>query len=145
LWKNTEQEPMYDGMNISLCSYDVKLKILEYSGAYNPFYIVRQKSIIKLEPDRMPIGVHIYDKPFSVHKIQLEKKDRVYLFTDGYVDQIGGLDNKKLKRTGFKDLLLSIQGRSIQKQAHKIEQFFNTWKQHNDQTDDVTVIGFEVD
>lgn len=145
LWKNAEQEPMYDGMNISLCSYDVKQRILEYSGAYNPFYIVRQKSLIKIEPDRMPIGVHVYDKPFTIHKIQLEVKDRIYLFTDGYSDQIGGPEDKKIKRTGFKQILLEIQGRAINKQVQKIEQYFEAWKQQNEQTDDITVIGFEVE
>lgn len=145
LWKNTEQEPMYDGMNITLCSFDVKQKILEYAGAYNPFYIVRKKSLIKLEPDKMPIGVHIFDKPFSLHRIQLEQNDRIYLFTDGFVDQIGGPEGKKLKRAGFKQLLLDMQGRSMNKQNQKVQNFFQSWKQSHEQIDDVTVIGFEVE
>ncbi|MFW5804194.1 MAG: SpoIIE family protein phosphatase [bacterium] len=141
-----QQHTISDGMDMSLCIIDTKTNKLEYSGAYNPLYIIRENSIIQLKTDNMPIGNHVRnDNSFTQNHIQLEKKDRIYLFTDGYADQIGGEKLKKLKRVGFREILLDIQKYPLHKQKEELDTFITNWQgTEEEQTDDITLIGFEI-
>ena len=119
---------------------------MQYAGAYNPVFIVRNKELIELKADKMPIGIHAVkvDKGFTNKDFQLEKNDMVYLFSDGYVDQFGGEKGKKLKTTNFKSLLLSLRDKSMSEQKKTIDQTFEEWKGDLEQLDDVCVIGVRV-
>ncbi len=135
-----------DGLDIALGIINLENHTLNFSGANIPIHIVRDKEIlIEIRPDRMPIGIHEFaDIPFNEEFLQLKDKDRIYIFTDGYVDQFGGPDNKRYKRTRFKRLLLNIQDLSMSEQKNKIERELDLWMGENDQIDDITVLGFEV-
>ena len=90
-----------DGMDISLCVFNFKTFELDWAGANNPLWLVRNQEMIEYKPDRQPIGK--FDNPtnFKTHKIKLEKGDKFYIFSDGLADQFGGQKGKKLK-TGKK-------------------------------------------
>lgn len=136
-----------DGMELSLCVYDKKTRMLEYSGAMNPAYIVRNNEIIILEPDEQSIGgIAIYGKEyenisFTDKKMLLLEKDILYLFSDGFVDQFGGEENLKFNIPRFKDLLLEIQGKEMSIQKSLLEEVILKWKGNHRQIDDMLVIG----
>lgn len=134
-----------DGMDIALCIIDpVNLK-LQYAGAYNPLFLIRNKEFITIKADRMPIGIHIIEKEsFTNHETDIQKGDTIYIFTDGYVDQFGGPYKQKYKRTPFKELLEENQEKSMAEQKKILENSFDEWKGEFEQIDDVLVIGIKI-
>ncbi|MFP4604852.1 MAG: SpoIIE family protein phosphatase [Bacteroidales bacterium] len=134
-----------DGMDISLCILDNKSKVLYFAGANNPVYIVNNKNFEEIRADRMPVGINInYDKPFTTKKIQLEKGDSIYMFTDGYADQFGGPKGKKFRYKYFKELIVSINGSPMSTQKKIMEQTFLKWKGQHEQVDDVLIMGIKI-
>ncbi len=134
-----------DGMDISIVIIDIVDNTLEFAGANNPIYLFRNQKLIELKPDKMPIGIHeFYHEPFHTHLIQVEPNDMVYMFSDGFADQFGGPQGKKLKYHRFKEIFAAIQLFSLPKQRAELEKAFNDWKQNYDQIDDVLVMGFRL-
>jgi PAS domain S-box-containing protein len=136
-----------DTMDIALCSIDRTTNMLEFSGAYNSLFIVRKNQLIKVPADRFPIGMFFNGelKKFTNHKVQLEKGDTIYLFSDGYADQFGGPHGKKLTSKKFKDVLLSLQHLSIEEQKHTLNKTIEEWKwMTEEQTDDILIIGVKI-
>lgn len=137
-------EEVKDGMDISLCVLDLNTNSIEFSGANNPLWIIRNSELIEVKGDKQPIGKHIERKPFTNHFIQTQKNDSIYLFTDGYADQFGGEKGKKFKYSQFKELLISIQHEPMERQRELISQSFESWKGSLEQLDDVCVLGVKV-
>lgn len=134
-----------DGMDISLISVDMETNTLHFAGAYNPLYLVRNSELIALDADRMPIGQFVNDTvPFNEKEILIKQGDNLYLFTDGFKDQIGGEKNKKYSSKQFKHLLTETSKFSIEEQKQHIAQTFDNWKQEEEQVDDVLVIGLQI-
>lgn len=138
-----------DGMDIAFYFLDTETLELQFSGAYNPLYIIRKQEndeykVIRLKADRQPIGIHIREKEFTNHRFQLQKGDTLYTFSDGYPDQFGGETGGKFKSKRFKELLTDIQERSMQEQKEILEQNFIKWRGEIEQVDDVLVIGLRV-
>ncbi len=133
-----------DGMDISLSRINLKTLELVWSGAHNPLYIFRNGELIELKPNKQPIGYYEYGKPFDNKNLQLQKGDMIYSSTDGYPDQFGGVKGKKLKSSGFKNLLSKIQLLSTKEQKKYLERHFMEWKGENEQVDDACVIGMRI-
>ena len=137
-------EEVKDGMDISLCCLNTKTNELLWSGANNPLWYIRENNLHEIKGDKQPIGQNDNPKPFTTHKIELQKGDTVYIFTDGYADQFGGERGRKFMYKPLKELLLSIQNKSINEQKEVLYQNFTNWKKNTEQTDDVLVIGFKI-
>ena len=134
-----------DGMDIALCILDLSSKMIQFSGAYNPLFMIRNNEITELKGDRMPIGIHFDEKKsFTSHDLQLKKGDAVYLFSDGYVDQFGGLKGSKFKMEPFKKLLLEIHNESMEEQKEILDEELEKWRGDLNQVDDILVIGFKI-
>jgi serine phosphatase RsbU (regulator of sigma subunit) len=134
-----------DGMDIALLLVDFDTKTLQYSGAYNPLYLLRQGEIAEYKADRMPIGVHSRDnQPFTNHIIPLLEGDQLYIFTDGFSDQFGGDQGKKMNYTRFKSLLKEQENQLPAAQRTHLLHAFENWKGNHEQLDDVLVIGITV-
>jgi len=133
-----------DGMDIALCSLNSKTNELEYSGANNSLYIIRNNELTETKSDKQPIGKYSNIKPFTNHKQTLLKEDQIYLFTDGYADQFGGEKGKKFKYKQFKDLLLKNNKEPMKKQLDVLFSSFDSWKGDLEQIDDVCVIGVKI-
>ena len=134
-----------DGMDIALCVIDLDNLKMQYSGAYNPLYLIRNKEFISFKADRMPIGIHIIEKEsFTNHEIEIQKGDIIYIFTDGYIDQFGGSNSRKFKLAPFKDLLISIKEKPMKEQKQILEQKFSDWRGSHEQIDDVLVMGIKI-
>jgi serine phosphatase RsbU (regulator of sigma subunit) len=133
-----------DGMDISLINYNSESKKLFYSGANNHLLIIRNNELLEYRADKQPVGMAESYTPFSNHEIDLIKNDVIYLYTDGYADQFGGENDKKLKSANFKKLLLKNIELEMEDQRIELLTFFNNWKNQTEQLDDVCVIGIKV-
>jgi PAS domain S-box-containing protein len=144
--KNTEDIPLRDGMDIVLCCFDLKGMRMEYAGANNPLYVVRDKQLIKIKPDKQPItaSTETIAKPFTNNLLDLQKGDCVYLFTDGFADQFGGPAGKKFMYKQFAELLISISDKNMKDQERLLQDAFEKWKGNLPQVDDVLVIGINI-
>ena len=134
-----------DGMDISLVAIDLDSRQLAYSGANNPIYIIRNKSLQTLKANKQAIGnMNDVVLPYNNITTQLEANDCIYLFTDGYADQFGGPRGKKLMRKVFEETLIASSSKPMQEQRQILETTFNNWKGDLEQVDDVCVVGIRI-
>lgn len=133
-----------DGMDIAILTIDDKKNIVEYAGANNPLWYLKEgdTALTEIKADKRPIGYFRgQGLPFTLHIIPFKKGDSFYIFTDGYADQFGGQKGKKFKYSQLKEQILSIQNKSMSEQENILLDTFNKWKGHLEQIDDVLVIG----
>lgn len=134
-----------DGMDMSLCVIDQDNMQLEWAGAYNPLYRVRNGELTEYTADKMPVAVHIRDYlPFTNHTIELQKGDTFYIFSDGYSDQFGGQEGRKFLSKRFKALVVGMNAQSMLQQRETLLQEHHRWRGDTEQIDDILVIGFRV-
>jgi len=144
-FEKSDQE-VKDGMDIALCSLqqlDTRYQ-LEYAGANNPLWIIRNGEIIETKANKQPIGKFENPLPYTTHTFELIKGDNIYIFSDGYTDQFGGEKGKKIKANGLRKLLLSIQNKSMDEQKEILDHYFEEWKGNLEQIDDVCIIGVRI-
>ena len=135
-----------DGMDMALCIIDEETLNLEFSGAYNPCLIIRDNEIFELLPDKMPIGIHAVkvDREFTNKEFILQKDDKIYLFTDGYIDQFGGDQGLKYRQKPFRELLLKISKKEMNKQKELLAQTMDIWQGERPQLDDMMIMGIRI-
>jgi serine phosphatase RsbU (regulator of sigma subunit) len=131
-----------DGMDIGLCVIDKKRKKIEYAGAFFPLYLIRNNSLIEIKGDKIIIGMNPEGISYTDHENDLMEDDMFYIFSDGYVDQFGGSENKKFMYRRFRYLLLTIHRFHVNDQKSILEENIKTWMGRNVQVDDIMVIGF---
>lgn len=138
-------EETKDGMDCILCGLDFEKNQLQYASANNPMLIIRNKEIIFLPADRMPVGKSPKDgQPFTLQTVDLQKNDLVYLITDGYIDQFGGSKGKKFKYKQLQDTFLQISDLPLTEQKSILEKKFEEWRGNLEQVDDVTIVGIKI-
>ncbi len=159
-----------DGMDMSFYIINTETNELNFAGAFNPLYIIRDDnkidnieefkdagmkvfksknadvdaSLIEIKADRQPIAIYSYEKAFTNHKFQLKKGDRIYSFSDGYPDQFGGENGKKFNAKRFKELLLRIRHDDMATQKQAINDNFMEWMGNVEQVDDVILLGLKI-
>ncbi|HXD93141.1 MAG TPA: SpoIIE family protein phosphatase [Bacteroidia bacterium] len=135
-----------DGMDMGLCCVDYDKMELQFSGAFNPLYLIRNGELIQYKADKFPVGVRvdgiIHD--FTNNVIQLQKGDTFYIFSDGYADQFGGPKGKKFMTGNFRTLLKETSKLPIEKQKDFLNNTIENWRGEIEQVDDVLVIGVKV-
>ncbi|MBN2519634.1 MAG: SpoIIE family protein phosphatase, partial [Bacteroidales bacterium] len=145
-----------EGMDIALSILDTKTNILQFSGAYNPLYMVRKKNgenklvinsngeenvlepamedekynLFEIKGDKMPAAIYIKMRGFSNHQFKIEKGDTLYMFSDGFTDQFGGPEGRKYMAKPFKRFLLSIQDQEMQEQRGLLDLEIEKWMTH---------------
>ncbi len=145
LHQTGEKGEQQDGMDLTLCIINLETKILQFAGAYNPLYLIRNNELTVFKGDRMPIGIYPKDhESFTMHEIQLQSNDSIYLFSDGYVAQINEINREKFKSARFRDTLLQMQNMPMPAQKVFLEETLNTWKGNKEQVDDILVIGVRI-
>lgn len=134
-----------DGMDLSMVIIDRDNKTLQFSGAYNSLLLIRDLELIQYKADKMPIGISIKSaQPFTNQIIDYKENDTIYLLSDGYVDQFGGPKNQKYKSRPFKELLLTIQDKTMIEQKEILDSTIEEWKGDYEQIDDILVIGIRL-
>lgn len=142
--KQEDNDDVKDGMDISIVTIDSENKKLEFAGAKNHIYLLRDKELNKIKADNMPVSIYPKMDPFNNNEIDLQKGDVFYLFSDGYGDQFGGENGKKLGRKAFTQLMIEHHGKAMNKQKEEFEKYFDTWKGEGEQIDDVLVFGIRI-
>lgn len=134
-----------DGMDVAFCVLHKNRKTLQFSGAYNPMFIVQGGELKEYKADRMPIGIYYGEKDnFTNYEINVKKGDTIYIFSDGLADQFGGPCGSKYKKSHLKKLLSEIYYRPMVEQRNIIENEFENWRGSVDQIDDITIIGVRI-
>lgn len=144
-----DQSHINDGMDISIISYDTETKKLEFSSAMNSILIYNKEGLNRYRGDRFPIGGasdrYASRKPFSLHTKKITSKHTVYLYSDGFQDQFGGLESKKYMQKEFRTLITSLGSKELSFQKEILETEFDVWKGDLEQVDDVLIIGIELE
>ncbi|RLD64254.1 MAG: hypothetical protein DRJ01_01550 [Bacteroidetes bacterium] len=145
LHQTDEKSDTRDGMDIALYIIDTEKQILQFSGAYNPLYLIRNKELCQYKADKMPIGLsYKKEKPFTKHEIKLEKGDSFYIFSDGYIDQFGKNNKEKFKTKRFQELLIRINDMPMSKQKNVLDSIIEKWRGDVEQIDDILVFGVKI-
>ncbi|MES2679992.1 MAG: two-component regulator propeller domain-containing protein [Bacteroidota bacterium] len=138
-----EDNTVRDGMDIALCTFNRTTSLLEYAGAYNAMWLIRNGELREIKADKFPIGnlKAGQHKKFTNHEIPLLKGDTVYIFSDGFADQFGGPLGKKFKSSNFKQLLLESIHLPMEEQGRLLDVTIESWRGYHEQVDDILVIG----
>jgi phosphoserine phosphatase RsbU/P len=133
-----------DGMAGSVISYNKKTKNLCYSGSFNPLLIMHNHELEVFKADRLPIGYYEKTGNFNLVSIPVEKGDIIYMYSDGYIDQFGGPDKRKITSKAFMLLVKKYHELPIPDQKRELVNFLSRWKEDTDQTDDILVVGLRL-
>jgi serine phosphatase RsbU (regulator of sigma subunit)/ligand-binding sensor domain-containing protein len=149
IFRDIEDITLRDGMDAAFCAIDPNYKVLEFSGAFNPLYLVRDNTITEIKGDRFSVGLsHVEDalpsQEFRDHVIPLNEGDVIYIFTDGYADQFGGPEGKKYKYRRFRHLLLALHQLPMERQVEFLKRSIMDWKGDLDQVDDILILGIRI-
>ncbi|MBK6987765.1 MAG: SpoIIE family protein phosphatase [Bacteroidetes bacterium] len=142
-----KQTSSHGGMDIAMCVIDKMEMTLKFAGANRPLHIVRNFTTELIKPDKLPIGGFNDDenRTFKSQQIALEKGDHIYLYSDGYADQFGGMEGKKIMTKKFRELIENMHQTPMKSQHDALLNYFNNWKGKFEQVDDVLVIGVVVE
>jgi serine phosphatase RsbU (regulator of sigma subunit) len=135
-----------DGMDIALCRIDRHQREILFAGAFRPLYWLHQGQLTVINGDRQPIGGahHAGDRHFTCHRLAYTPGDRIYLFSDGYVDQFGGPERQRFMADRLHALISANHHLPMERQAALLEQAFLDWKGSEEQVDDVCLLGLAV-
>jgi phosphoserine phosphatase RsbU/P len=130
-----------DGMDLVLCDFDLAEKKLSFAGANNSLYLFRNETLTEFKTDKQPCG--FYHKPFAFTRkeINLQQHDVIYLFTDGFPDQFGGLKGKKFKYRQLEEKIIKYRKHPMAEQKDMLNQEFENWRENYEQVDDVLLAG----
>ena len=152
------QSEQKDGMDISLAAINTKTLKCLWAGANNPLYIVPGEAntkhetlnpeLIEIKGDSMPVSVHVVMKDFTNHEFQLNKGDKLYMFSDGMPDQFGGSNGRKFLYKRFKKVIEDSSHLPMKEQGIEIEKELDNWMNDNnsvhEQVDDITILGIKI-
>jgi sigma-B regulation protein RsbU (phosphoserine phosphatase) len=142
LGQTGQRDEARDGMEMALCVIDIDRRRLQFSGAFRPMYLISEGELKVVNGDRMPIGIYNEELlPFTSKELSFKENDLIYLFTDGYVDQIGGLDRKTFKSKKFKELLKEVCHKPMQEQRAILREEHEIWRSGQEQIDDILILG----
>jgi serine phosphatase RsbU (regulator of sigma subunit) len=140
------EETINDGMDIALVAFDRKKFTLEFAGAYNPVYVVRNGEVFTYKGDRFPIGMTAVGdkKNFTNKTVDIQPGDMIYMCSDGYADQFGSADVKKYKSGNVKQLLSTVWDLPVNEQREKLSNEIIAWKGDLEQVDDILFVGTRI-
>jgi ligand-binding sensor domain-containing protein/serine phosphatase RsbU (regulator of sigma subunit) len=144
--QNIDSDTPPDGMDIVAAFYKRKSKKLSIAGAMNPVVLFQDATLNYIRGSSFSIGGRYEDigKKFETKEFTMKKGDKVYLFSDGYIDQFGGPRGKKFKSSGLRNLLTEIHYLPMKEQSKIMESNFMDWMGELEQIDDVVFIGIEI-
>jgi phosphoserine phosphatase RsbU/P len=146
LKQDSKENQTRDGMDVALCSIDRKNQKLIFAGANRPLFFFRNDELEFTKGNSYGIGGIQSElvREYTNHEFSFSIGDVIYMYTDGFVDQFGGKDNKKIMRGNFVNLLTSIQYYDLPEQEEILNRWLNEWKGDLEQTDDILLIGIKL-
>ena len=132
-----------DSIEGGVIVYDKENKTIQFSGSFNPLILIHDKTLTKIKADRIPIGFYELENNFTLQSVDIKKGDTIYLFSDGYVDQFGGPEARKLMIGRFMELLVNVNEFKMDIQKSILKEFISDWRGDAEQTDDILVVGMK--
>lgn len=134
-----------DGMDVVVCEFNTRTRHLRFASAMRPIIMVISGESYYIKGNRSSVGGEsIIDKYFDDQEYYLNEGDSIYLFSDGFPDQFGGIDGKKMKIARLKQLIDQIMKLNMIEQERMIVKFFDDWRGGYEQIDDVLMLGIRV-
>jgi serine phosphatase RsbU (regulator of sigma subunit) len=136
-----------DGMEISMLRVNTETRKVLYAGANRFLWIIKKgtEEVEEVKPTKAGIAGFTDDtQKFKEHEIQFAEGDQLYLSSDGYGDQFGGPNGKKLMTKSFREFLVAVKEFPIEEQHKQIAANINKWKEGYEQVDDILVIGLKL-
>ena len=134
-----------DGMELGICTYDRKTHTLTFAGAGLFLMYYKDNEQFVINGSKRSIGDQGNSKiEFEETTIALNGSEKFYLFSDGYRDQLGGDKRKRFSRLKFFNLLHAVKNLPSFQQEYILRMEHNNHRGKYQQTDDITVIGFEL-
>jgi serine phosphatase RsbU (regulator of sigma subunit) len=147
LKQDSDDADARDGMDIAFLKIIPAKKELQFSGAHRPLYLLRNKELTEYKGDRKAIGgipnKKRTEENFTNHIIKYQQGDKIFFFTDGLPDQLGGPDNKKYAPGRIRDIITENHGFTMNQYQNHFKQDFEEWMGNAKQIDDVLIIGIE--
>jgi len=134
-----------DGMDAGFGIVDEVNKKIIYAGANLSLLILRNGKWLEIAGSKQHVGYVANPAPFEDITFDYESGDQLYLFTDGFVDQFGGENNKKYLKRRLKQFIKSISDEPMKMQRKLLKKEFQAWKGEEEQTDDICCFGFKLD
>jgi len=131
------------GLDIGVCSVDMKTNTLQFAGAFISLYILRNEELVEYKASRIPLGTNYFKKSFVNYKVELHNDDVIYLFSDGYGDQLGGKEMKKFSKRKFIELIMNNKNKTLEEQKQILKTNLREWQGGNKQFDDITVMAIK--
>lgn len=144
LTKNDSRNLFHHSLDIAILSVDTITKQAEYAGAKNTMLLVRKNGLTEIRGNRQSVGVAPSDTEFSKIELELKRNDLLYLFTDGYADQLDGRYGNKIKKRTLKNLLFENRNESLIRQKSMLDAHLDSWRGTTEQTDDILIVGLKL-
>jgi len=146
LKQNSSANNSNDGMDIALCRIHTASRQIAFSGAHRPLFHLRDGVVESITGNKFPIGGMQYkglnNYPDTV--LDYREGDVIFLFSDGYPDQIGGPDNRKFMVRQLKELIEAHASEPMEKIREVLHSAYLSWKGDNKQIDDILIVGIKL-
>lgn len=133
-------EVMSEGADVSFCVIDTERKMISFAGAFHRIILCRAGAAEVYAGDSIFVGSES-NLNFTTRMIHYQPSDELFLFSDGYSDQIGGAHAKKMRFARFQELVVEASLLPIDEQESFLQREFVAWQGANAQYDDITVMG----
>ncbi|MBS4014701.1 MAG: tetratricopeptide repeat protein [Bacteroidetes bacterium] len=150
-----------EGMNVSVLAINKSNMRAQFSGAYGNMCVIRNadnrlvgvgdeflnitekdgQALNEIRGNPWSVGKSSTNTSFTSHVFNIFDDDMLYIYTDGFIDQLNGISNRRFNSQRFKSLLLDINKLDFQSQHRKLESTYSNWKGENEQTDDILIVG----
>jgi phosphoserine phosphatase RsbU/P len=142
--QHQESGRIRDGIDGSVICFNRKNMTLSYSGSYNPAIYIHENEVNVIKGDRMPVGYYEKSGKFTLQSFKVVKGDMIYLYSDGYVDQFGGPEMRKITSKAFLLILKRFHSLPLKEQKYELLKFLSIWKGDQEQTDDIMIVGLKI-
>jgi ligand-binding sensor domain-containing protein/serine phosphatase RsbU (regulator of sigma subunit) len=133
-----------DGMDMTVVSIDKKQNTVKFSGAHNSIYHCKNGELSEIKGQKFPVAVYPSMKEFVSVEFAIQPGDAIYMFSDGYHDQLSEKHGKKIKKSRFFSLIERVANKEMKQQKDELVQFLDYWKGDYEQIDDILVLGFKI-
>ncbi|PWJ44675.1 serine phosphatase RsbU (regulator of sigma subunit) [Sediminitomix flava] len=138
-----------DGMDmilLRLSKLDDDHYEVKYAGAKTDFYVYDPifESLLKYKSDRKGVGGHEQqEKEFSSNTFEITTENRIFLLTDGILDQ-NGKSGRKYGRRRMEAFLTKHAKKSMKEIHFLLNREVDRYMEGEEQRDDMTMIGFKM-
>ena len=114
---------------------NLKEKVIHYSGAHRSLYLLRNNELQEFKGDRKAIGGIPHrkkpEKNFTNYKIDILSNDKIFFFSDGLTDQLGGPEQKKYSAQRVREAIIDNPNLSMPRYNNYFAKDFNLWQYNN--------------